>query len=81
MKTRELYIKLLTTVVEEWAKDHMFHSVTESLIINSLTRKLNDIFSFTIFVLMKHQKEFEVHFDCDNNNELEILKFKINYEY
>lgn len=80
LNTKELRGKLITTVIEEWAKENAFKPFTESLVINTLTRELNDLFRFTVFVLVKNNRIFEVHYQIDENQELEILSFKINHE-
>lgn len=80
MKTNKLRNKLITTVIEEWVMKNAFEPFSESFVINSLTRELNDIFKFTVFVLVKNNRNFEVHYQIDENDELEILQFRVDHE-
>lgn len=80
LDTKDLRGKLITTVIENWAEENAFKPFTQSLVVNTLTRKLNNLFRFTVFVLVKNNQSFEVHYQIDENHELEILAFKINYE-
>jgi len=79
LTTSELRRNLITTVIEEWGNQHAFETFTESLVINTLTRELNNIFRFTIFVLVKNNRSFEVHYQIDDNHELQIIEFKVDY--
>jgi hypothetical protein len=80
LTTCELRRNLITMVIEEWAKKHAFKAFTESLIVNTLTRELNNLFRFTVFVLIKNNRSFEVHYQIDDNHELQVIEFKVNYE-
>lgn len=80
MDIKKLRGTLITTVVEQWALQHQFEFFTESLVVNTLTRLLNDTFAFTIFVVMNDSRSFDVHYESDKLIELQIINFNVNHE-
>lgn len=77
MDSKTLRTYLVEHVVNVWAEWNQFSVVTESKIINELTRLLNDTFSFTVFIIAINEYKYEIHFS-DEDHEMYIIKFSIN---